>query len=234
MVDALQPIRGTCNIRIRDIRMQETSTSISFIESTMEATLIKMPRRWAKGSATVISDSICRDLPVQGIDIQAFGGCTLERLQRKLKYDAAWVAGYDLVVLHIGTNNIEAATRPSEEGRGPDREMVAGAFLTMMEGVVAECLDQARRHKAAPLHIVISSILPRPRDYKSSAGYIVRINSTWAEHFKGHCWQSFNRMLAEGHPKAHLYKDDIHLNKQGKMELARGLVNFLHHNRPWW
>ena len=159
---------------------------------------------------TIISDSIAKN--VSGIDgcvVQPFRGDRISRLTNRIQSKEAKLRPYDYVIVHVGTNDIED-----------------GASFNSMISSYGNLIGVIRKVHPA-VKIVISAIIPRPKDHKNTDKRIRDVNSHLNKvmskdmNFKFVCtYKPFNY---RGQPNVALHaKNDggLHLNTEGSRRLS--------------
>ena len=178
------------------------------------------------GPTTVIlGDSIITGIFLRGIaEVHNVRGATFLRLLIGVELDhyiKDW-SPYRLVIIHCGTNDID---------NGNAKDILATLQL----------LIHSIQDRNSNIRIIVSSILPRPKDFPTTNPTIKRTNQVlqiWA--------QSQSNVRFEPTYRTYLYngeirkdqelfaKDDLHLNELGKWRLARlfkNIVNLFNNKR---
>ena len=114
-------------------------------------------KAWAYPSL-VISDSMLTYLPeMRNTQLQAFGGLKSDRLINKIRNKVISCNGVKNVIVHVGTNDIF--------------DFSASRFESNIRNVISEI-----RKCNSECLIFLSSVLPRPTDFKSSKELVSNFN----------------------------------------------------------
>lgn len=160
---------------------------------------------------TIIGDSIIKHISgLQGVTIQSFPGDTIAKIANRLQYREAVLRDFDFVILHVGTNDI-------------DRRASFNDIISDFGNLIGIC------KKLKPsIHVIISSILPRPKDHSVSDSMIRAVNKhlnkvmSKSMKFKFVC--SYKPFMYAGSVRRELFaKRDLglHLNSEGTNALTR-------------
>ena len=158
----------------------------------------------------VISDSICRRLPrLRGADVVAYPGLNIARIHAMIRSGRlereCHLSRRVLLVLHLGTNNVEHHLR-----RGDSHHHLADALLALM----------ARLQRLSPdLEVIFSGILPRLRDHASTGSFVRAVNRRMDFDPEFSCWDGSSLFLQSGSPVPVLYHDGLHLSSEGLARL---------------
>ena len=107
-----------------------------------------------------MSDSIAKNVAdIEGVVVQSFRGDTVANIAYKVDKKIAKLDNFDYVLFHVGTNDVD--NRYSFEA-------IISDFGNLI-GIV--------RKKYPKINIIISSILPRPKDYNETDEFSRKINS---------------------------------------------------------
>ena len=168
---------------------------------------------------TIISDSIAKN--VSGIDgcvVQAFRGDTISQLTNRIQSKQAKLLPFDFVIIHVGTNDIE---------NGEPFNAMISSYGNLI-GVIREI------HPS--IQIIISAIIPRPRDHVITDPRIRDVNSHLNKfmskdmNFKFIC--TYRPFSYYGKPNIALYaKNDrgLHLNTEGTRRLKHFFLQVISH-----
>ena len=108
---------------------------------------------------TIIGDSIAKHLSgLHGVTLQIFSGRTISQISAKIDKNEANLEPYDYVIIHAGTNDIG--------NRHSFKELISD-----FGNLVGIC-----RKKKPSIQIIISGILPRPKDHTISDPVIRDVN----------------------------------------------------------
>ena len=163
-----------------------------------------------------MSDSICKYLPdIKSTTVQGFGGLTASRLLGKLKNRVFPFSECSNIIIHVGTNDIFAIN------------------CSQFQIIMKEIIQEIRKCNPSTL-ILLSSILPRPVDFKDSKMQVAQFNNSLKELANTNnirfmaCEKSFfNRY---GYPiKCLFQKDKLHLSFTGLTKLQQFIANTLAH-----
>lgn len=109
--------------------------------------------RWPatrKHLATIISDSICKFIKeTRYTDIQAFPGANVHTILWKVKLKVAQVLGYKIIILHVGTNDLESQAA----------EIIVQKYTALLKHI-----RRVNTHAV----LLLSTIIPRPKDDKQT------------------------------------------------------------------
>jgi lysophospholipase L1-like esterase len=149
--------------------------------------------------------------------VQAFPGASIASLTQHVQYGKACVCGFDVVIFHVGTNDV--ANKSVDE------------MMSLYANLVA-----VTRKKCKTVKIVMSSILPRPVDLLQTKGKWIEINK------KLKCYlcsrlhvqfvASYKAFLCKGEPRMELFaiKDGgLHLNLEGTNRLRFCFIKVINH-----
>ena len=162
----------------------------------------------------VISDSICRRLPrLRGADVVAYPGLNIARLHAMVRSGRlereCHLSRRVLLILHIGTNNVEHHVR-----RGDSHHHLADALLALMARL---------QHLSPALEVIFSGILPRLRDHDSTGSFVRAVNRRMEFDPEFSCWDGSSWFLQSGRPVPGLYHDGLHLSREGLARLHQHL-----------
>ena len=108
---------------------------------------------------TIIGDSIAKHLSgLHGVTLQIFSGRTISQISAKIDKNEANLEPYDYVIIHAGTNDIG--------NRHSFKELISD-----FGNLVGIC-----QKKKPSIQIIISGILPRPKDHTISDPVIRDVN----------------------------------------------------------
>lgn len=160
--------------------------------------------------AAIISDSICRGLPVVGdVALHFFPGATCDRIDSILRQSPELVEGLALVILHVGTNDVASGTSV---------QLLCRKLGNLRELVLSLTAPGAR--------VVLSGILPRLDSPQYQ--YVVRQTDRAMRRWLGNEFLLPRRFLHSNQPIAHLFSQDgLHLSLEGKQVLWRSFANIL-------
>ena len=141
---------------------------------------------------------------------ECFRGCTTERLKSKIDRNRLVVTGYDIIIIHIGTND------------------VANRCHNILQ--LYRQLVQSIKNKNNVAKIIISLPIPRPVDFQTSWPLQVDINNnaTWQGRQHGYkTWKTYKPFLSKqrgNQPQQirdrDMYANDgLHLSTKGTRRL---------------
>ena len=114
---------------------------------------------------TIVSDSIAKNVDdIESVVVQSFSGDTVAKIAYKVDKGIARWDKFDYVLSNVGTNEVD--NRASTDATISD-------FGNLL-GIV--------KKKHPKINIIISSILPRPKDYDDTDVFTRRINSYLLNH----------------------------------------------------
>ena len=123
-----------------------------------------------------------------------------------IKKNALWMSSYDIVIIHAGTNDIQAQGIP---------EMM----------LQYQTLAFHFKRSLPNCKLAFSCVIPRPIDEHTTGGKVKEINRgliRWCT-VKGYmCLRTFQPFLHGAKAKVNLFKggrDQLHLNKEGQRQL---------------
>ena len=156
-----------------------------------------------------MSDSIATHVwGIEGVLVQSFSGDTIATTAHKVDSGRASLNNFDYVIFHTGTNDI-------------DKKASFHDMTSDYENLVGIC-----RKKKPQINIIISAIIPRPKDHENTDNPIKRINSylekVMAKSLNFKFIKTYRPFMYEGKPKHELFaKRDrgLHLNTEGTSRL---------------
>ncbi|XP_060587760.1 uncharacterized protein LOC132743242 [Ruditapes philippinarum] len=151
----------------------------------------------------IVGDSIVKHLPlIEGVQLSAFPGTTITRLQHQLS--TINLSAFSFIIVHVGTNNV---------AKGHSVAFMCSAFADLVNYL---------RARAPGIRIIISSVLPRPVDDDSSRSIIYELNAylekNMAKDLNFHFLKSYRPFCFKGQIKRHLIArldGGLHLNSEG-------------------
>lgn len=157
----------------------------------------------------IVGDSIIKNLPpIEGVQLRSFPGATIGKLLYWLENGKISLKDVNYVIIHVGTNNI-----------------ANGFSVDSMSSDFANLIAKFRKLSPA-LHIIVSSILPRPVDHESSDKKIREINTklekSMSKDLNFKFVRSYRPFCYGGEIKRYLFaKRDggLHLNSEGSSRL---------------
>ncbi len=188
-----------------------------------------VPKRVSHLRITIISDSMCRDISIKGVVTQAFSGATLQSLTEKVLSGEAKVAGYDLVLFHIATNDIQP--------RNPRAKRPIRHLVDMVIDLLDAAVDQCYALNSPVPHLYMVSVLPRPKDEYAPTGIWKRRVRDFNEELRRLMGNQFIdvsvRFKYHSQAKTDLFvmkpSDRLHLSYEGKKLYAESLMKFFMH-----
>lgn len=159
---------------------------------------------------TLVSDSICKYVKkTRETFVQAEPGTTISGLYWKIKMHTIKVTHFEMVLLHVGTNDLEKET-----------SSIISDYKNLIRAV--------RRNNSTCL-IVVSAVLPRPKDSESMDSKRTSVNAS----LRMLCREMDCQFIRTWRPfvdpstkqvKRELYaRDGLHLSAAGTDTLARFL-----------
>ena len=153
---------------------------------------------------------------MNNVNVLGFSGLTSGRLLGKLRNRVFSVSQYKNIVIHVGTNDIFDIS------------------CTQFESNMMQIIDEIRISNSSAC-IILSSILPRSKDFKDSKSFVFNFNEK-LKHFS-EVTSNVKYMSAEksflnrfGFPiKVLFQKDKLHLNLTGLNKFEKFLANSLAH-----
>ena len=159
----------------------------------------------------LICDSIGR--PLQGmlmtVDVQSFPGARIEHVTKMITDNPNLVIGYDTVIIHVGTNNIESCS-------------VIEISKKMMG--LYNLVKSVHSNKT-----FVSCILPRLRDFALTKNKVKAINKMWEHQYGALCFRCHRRFLQSGNESV-FFRDGLHLNGDGAKLFASKLRCLISHS----
>ena len=136
--------------------------------------------------------------------MQSFRGDTIAQIASKVERGIASLKNFDYVIIHVGTNDI-------------DDKASFHAMQSDYGNLVGIC-----RRKYPKINIIMSAIIPRPRDHQNTDDPIKRINfymeKTMSKTLNFKFIKTYCPFMYAGKPSAELFaKNDkgLHLNTEG-------------------
>ena len=168
-----------------------------------------------KNNHTLISDSICKYTNrLHETYVQAFPGARIYTLLQKIRLGKIRITGYKIVILHVGTNDLQ--------------ELSVEDLVHRMKQLV-----QTVRQKNSSAAIVVSQILHRPRDTETEDKKRVAVNKALQKltnELRPNCYSWYTWRVTQNKDKSvnlNLFaKDKLHLNFQGISKIRM----FIEHN----
>ena len=140
--------------------------------------------------------------------MQSFRGDTIAQIANKVERGIASLKNFDYVIFHVGTNDI-------------DDKASFHAMQSDYGNLVGIC-----RRKYPKINIIMSAIIPRPRDHQITNDPIKRINfymeKTMSKTLNFKFIKTYRPFMYAGKPCAELFaKNDkgLHLNTEGSSRL---------------
>ena len=145
---------------------------------------------------------------IEGVVVQSFCGDTISQIANKVERGIASLRNFDYVIFHVGTNDI-------------DDKASFHAMQSDYGNLVGIC-----RRKYPKINIIMSAIIPRPRDHGNTEDPIKRINSymekVMSKTLSFKFIKTYRPFMFAGKPSAELFaKRDkgLHLNTEGSSRL---------------
>ena len=157
----------------------------------------------------IVGDSIIKDVaPIAGVTLKAYPGASIGYLTLLFSNGDIDLTNYDFLIIHVGTNNI-------------DKGHSFGSIVSDYGNLVAQI-----RKKKPSIRIIMSSILPRPKDHSVTEKKIFDVNkelrTVMAKDMNFHFIRSYRMFSKFGTYRRYLYakKDQgLHLNTEGSNRL---------------
>lgn len=152
-------------------------------------------------SRVVIGDSILHHFnPIKDCDIYSFSGAKIEDISDLITKFPSLVDQSSVILLHVGTNNIH-------------KDMVLESLLVAYHSLILKI-----RSFNTNAQILISSVLPRKRDFTSLGKNVILLNDLLDQYSAG--WgvyfvKSYKPLLKFGLIKAGMHRDGLHLTTKG-------------------
>ena len=136
--------------------------------------------------------------------VHAFPGTTIERLTSKLKRQQDLVQNAAFVLIHVDTNDVQT--------RSP---AIIRHLFELLVNQILSIMPNAR--------ILISSILPRLRDFDQTSAKIRSINNDLEHNSIRHTVfiRTCGSFLRGGRPRDEMYRDGLHLTARGILILRQ-------------
>ena len=145
---------------------------------------------------------------VEGVVVQSFRGDILAQIANKVERGIASLRNFDYVIFHVGTNDID------------DK-----ASFHVMQSDYGNQVGICRK-KYPEINIIMSAIIPFPRDHQNTYDPIKRINfymeKTMSKTLNFKFIKTYRPFMYAGKPSAELFakKDKgLHLNTEGSSRL---------------
>ena len=174
-----------------------------------------------------MSDSICKYITqiTNGL-VWPFRGYTAKQVEDALKDDPSLVEGADIIIVHVGTNDVqqEMQNREVVTAGVTVSDVVTGSVLSL-SSVVSDIKPTAV--------VCYSSILPRPVDYDLSKDVVIYCNSAIKAASTGGkfwFWPTYKPFIKNGVPRRELFAvldGGLHLRKGGWLRLRQSFMNFI-------
>lgn len=153
---------------------------------------------------------------IEGVVLQDFPGDTIAKLANKVQRGIAKLDKFDYVLVHVGTNDVENNLK-----RMKNEQEAYDAILSDFGNLIGVI-----KKKNPKINIIISSILPRPKDYDQTDGFTRKINSyllnNMSKPYNFKFIKSYRPFVYCGKVRRELFaKNDrgLHLNTQGSLRL---------------
>jgi lysophospholipase L1-like esterase len=165
---------------------------------------------------TIISASIPKYVDgIRGCTTQAFLGATIGRITELLSRGKINISNIDIVIIHVGTNNISSAQN--------------------VDTIISYYGDLIHKLKyKTNAHIVCTSILPRLCDHDKTVNKINKVNLELKKlciRKKIQYTNLYRSFLLNNRPDSSLYapRDGLHLNFAGTSLLRKKFINIIKH-----
>ena len=160
----------------------------------------------------ILTDSIAKYVVIRGCETIPYRGANIKDMTEEIRKNEE-IEGYENIIIHVGTNNLEQSILKTMSD-----------YMGLIEVVT-------RRNQSAK--IIMSNILPRPRDNVLYGKKIVMINKEMKKYSRERGIKStqtdkiFRRAYE---PKRELYAEDgLHLNFEGTRKLENYFKEVLMH-----
>ncbi|XP_053395761.1 uncharacterized protein LOC123552691 [Mercenaria mercenaria] len=164
----------------------------------------------------IVGDSIIKHLPpLEGVEVYAFPGATIGRLQHLINTMRIPLHQFNYVIFHVGTNNI---------GKG----FSVSHMCSDMVNLISQCRKISPR-----IHIIISSILPRPVDNEITDERIkfnAKVEKVLSVDLGVKFIKSYRPFCFKGEIKRYLFArldGGLHLNNEGSNRLGHFFHRFI-------
>ena len=167
----------------------------------------------------ILSDSLLKHASLPGVaEVHCVRGATFSTLKEGVDHDRYikdWKA-YNLVIIHCGTNDIDNGNQKN--------------ILKETTALVAKV-----QKRNTELKFIISSILPRPKDFETTNPIIKRVNEVlkvWSSSKKHVIFAPTYKTFFKGNQirtdQVLFDEDKLHLNEQGSLRMVRILKSLVH------
>lgn len=149
----------------------------------------------------MICDSIPKYVNVNGLKTTAFPGANIHRIKKYVEENSDVINSHSFLIIHVGTNNVEYST--------------TSQILLQYADLISTAID-----KLQDVKLILSSIIPRPKDFKLSNPKILKVNIELAkmcQTFDIKFVKTYKYFLKRAKPIDYLYtnRDGLHLNRLG-------------------
>lgn len=149
-------------------------------------------------------------------DVKSFPGTTVKRLTKAIDDLIAIVAGYRLIIILVGTNDLHSST--------------VQQFIIDY----SKLLDIVKFYSQTS-QIIVSGLIPRPCDFETHGQKLKQFNKNLEELCMGRnikFVKSFRPFLHKGKPIDKLFakRDKLHLNQEGTFRLRNFMKKVISHN----
>jgi lysophospholipase L1-like esterase len=158
----------------------------------------------------IVGDSMIKNLPpIEGVEVKAVRGATIGKINFLIEKGQLSLGSNNYVIVHAGTNNI---------ANGNSCDYILSGLANLVATI---------RRVNPNIHIIISSILPRPVDKVETESVIKEVNSRLEKEMSKDLnfkfVKSFRPFLYKGQIKRYLFANldgGLHLNSEGSNRLG--------------
>ena len=172
----------------------------------------------------ILGDSIPKYVSdIEGVTLQSFGGDTIAKLSHRIDTKQVSMENFDHVLIHVGTNDVDNLVNiePKCKQKPFDIERAYDCMISDYGNLIGVI-----RKKKTKLSIILSAILPRPKDHMNTYPLIRKVNGyiekQMAKTSQIRFLRSYKPFMFGGAVKRELFaKRDggLHLNTEGTNKL---------------
>lgn len=172
----------------------------------------------------ILGDSIPKYISdIEGVVLQSFPGATIAKLANRIDSRQVSLEGFDYVLVHVGTNDIDNYVNREP----PFRKQVTDVDHAF-DNIISDYgnLIGIIRKKKHNISILMSAILPRPKDHMKTDSLIRKVNGYLEKDMSKTSritfLRSYKPFMYAGNVKRELFakKDGgLHLNTEGTNKL---------------
>ena len=160
----------------------------------------------------LLTDSIAKYVAIEGLETLPYRGTTIREMKDRVRENDK-IKEYKNIIIHVGTNDI-----------GNKSYVIMSDFMGLVEVVAA---------KNPEAKIILSAIIPRPVDQRSTNRKVIEINREITNYAKerGIQYTRTDKLFREGYRTKYEYyaQDGLHLNFQGTLKLTNLFREVLWH-----